>query len=307
MRNDTDGETVYATEPIEERPDSTTADDDTPNHQDPEWLYTQYWALGRSQPEMADVVGVGQTTIGRWMRRHDIETRSHGKANSMAHGGHPKLWDEEWLLKQYVNQEKSTYLIAEQLDVASRTVYRALERWGIETRTISEATRLRHEREYGDRKYNDAEWLQHQYETLGKSTVKIAEEHGWASGTVRRALHRHGITSRSIKTAQLTRYKKDHCVRPTNAPETVTADEDGRPQIDATMKDITDVERGCWVPYRDREWMQSRVEEECSPREIADRITSMLPGDEGVTFATVGEWLQRLDIEREAAGDAEAD
>lgn len=204
-----DGETVYATEPSEDTPREDGVDDDKPKHHRKEWLHRQYHILGKTQKEIAEIADVHKTTITNHMQKHGLETRDRNVAISLSKGGDELLWDEEWLREQYVELEKTTIEMAEDRDVCKNTVSEALGRFGIETRGEEEAQKKAFEEKYSDRKYNDKDWLKHQYVTLGKGTPTIAEGNGWSNGTVRRALISHGIGTRTERQAALTRHERE--------------------------------------------------------------------------------------------------
>ena len=54
------------------------------SHRDADTLRELYHERGMSQSEMADKLGVGQTTVSKWMRRHDIK-RSRANYNKNGH------------------------------------------------------------------------------------------------------------------------------------------------------------------------------------------------------------------------------
>jgi len=51
------------------------------NYQDEEWLREQYCELDRTQQEIAEIAGVGPSTISDWLQKHRITTESNGSAN----------------------------------------------------------------------------------------------------------------------------------------------------------------------------------------------------------------------------------
>lgn len=283
------GRTVYATDPEDqgEVKTGTGEEYDEPYH-DPEWLHMQYHAMGRTQEEMAESCGVNCGTIRRWMNRHEIPIRDNAKAASLSQGGDTRLWDADWLRSQYVSQEKTTREIAEYLDVHRVTVSRALERCGIEARDRSEQAKIQHEHEYGGEKYNDPVWLEHQYKKLGKSPYDIAEENGWGAETVREALQRYGIKTRSHKSAILNAYKRKKCDSKNGGRDLVSAE-----GIDASWRDIQDRDQSCYLQYRDPTWLRKQVERGYSHSEIAERCNVEC------TSNTIKNWTDRFGIERD--------
>lgn len=282
-----EGETVYATAPERE---SEPEGKDWPDHTDPEWLKYQYCILNRNSVEMANIAGVAPNTVRWHMEKHGIERRSKSKAVSMARGGHEKSHDEEWLRDQYSNGV-TLGEIAEKLDVTQAGVWGAFERLGIERRSNSEAQKLRCEREFGSEKYNDKKWLYNQYWRLGKSAEKIADENGWHSSTVIRALDRHGIQKRSNKAALLLSWKKKKCTPVEESRGLVSSE-----GIDASWQDLKDVKRGCVVPYRDKQWLQDCINSGMTNSEIACVCACE------ASSGTIRNWIDRLNIDRPDEG-----
>jgi IS30 family transposase len=156
------------------------------DHRSESCLRAKYWDEGKSQVEIAEELGVSRVTVFRWMKKHDIETRSYSEIQS--DGDVEKLKDEEWLREQYKNKQKSQLEIAEELRVDSRTVFRWIEKHNIEKRSYSES------QSDGDvKKLKDEEWLREQYINQERSTVDIADEIEVAGSSVRRWMNKHGI------------------------------------------------------------------------------------------------------------------
>lgn len=178
-----DGETVYATSPDS---GNDTEDRDWPDHTDPEWLHFAYHILGMSQGEMGREVGISQQAIGKRMNKHGVETRGGSEST----GGHEKLDDEDYLRKEY-SRGKSLKEIGDELDVSDVSVLRSFRKFGIETRSRSEAIHLAMEQKYDGELYRDKEWLGSQYED--KTAIQIAGENGWSEWVVYDWLDKHGI------------------------------------------------------------------------------------------------------------------
>lgn len=104
-------------------------------YRDEEWLREHYIDRQMSAIEIAETVPVCNGTVHRWLTEHDIETRTVGPQTD---GNTDALRDEPWLRTQYVEQQRSGLEIATELDVSNRTVYRWLNKHGIETRGQSE-------------------------------------------------------------------------------------------------------------------------------------------------------------------------
>lgn len=284
-----DGETVYATEPIQESDDGGSDDSDSPKYRDKEWLYYQYHILGKSLSEIADLADVSTRTINNWRKKHDIPGKDISKAISKAQGGNEKLWNEDWLRDQYLSKEKSSGEIAKLTGMSKRAVLSALDRYGIPVRSRSEYVSLIEEKKYGQRKYNDKKWLEWQYIQRGKSAMEIAEENGWSETPVRKALKRHGIPMRSNKEAQLLRYADKKGGRQQPSRQLVNSE-----GIDASWADLTDVENSDYVQYRDKEWMQSQARRGLTLAEIASKCSC------DVSSSTIRRWLRKFGCLSEA-------
>lgn len=100
---------------------------------DEEWLREQYKNQRKSTLEIADELDVSASTVSRWIDKHGIEKRSQSERQS--EGNIERLWNGEWLREQYENQQKTTYEIAEELNVGRTTVCDWLKRHGITIRS----------------------------------------------------------------------------------------------------------------------------------------------------------------------------
>lgn len=149
-----------------------------------------YIEQGLSMADTGDKLGVSGSTIKRWLNRHNIPTRTVAEGNS--DGDVMKLRDKEWLRNQYIEREKSTYDIADELNVSDVIVSKWLRKNDIETRDsyqerAGEDIELLH----------DKEWLQNEYHENGKTLYDIAEICDCAPQTVRYWIHRHEMDTDS--------------------------------------------------------------------------------------------------------------
>lgn len=106
------------------------------------------------------------------------------------------LRDAEWLRIRYVDQRASRRDIAAQLGVAPSTVGEWLSRHGIEARDSGKA-RAAVAAAVRPEELNDIDWLRERYYAEGMSLEGIAEKVGVAPSTVRAALDRHGLRTRT--------------------------------------------------------------------------------------------------------------
>lgn len=81
--------------------------------------------------KIAQSYGVNDATVRRYLNEWGIETRGISKQHR-SNSDYPKLWDEEWLRSQYIDAERFTPEIAEELGCSSGTVENALKAHGIE-------------------------------------------------------------------------------------------------------------------------------------------------------------------------------
>ena len=105
------------------------------------WLSRQYHVLEKTIEQIANENGCHWQTIKYWFDKHGIKRRSPSEY-------HPdilkerKYHDKEWLYHQYVELEKGSVIIANELGVEDSTISAWLQRHGIETRTAAESVRI---------------------------------------------------------------------------------------------------------------------------------------------------------------------
>lgn len=95
--------------------------------------------------------------------------------------------DVDLLRSLYLEQRKTTREIAAIVGSSPKTVIRRLQAAGVELRPPGPEHHMQ---------LKDAEWLRHQYEVLGKSSIKIADEIGASPRVVATWLEQHGIKTR---------------------------------------------------------------------------------------------------------------
>ena len=119
---------------IERRsPPESHTDGDIESLKDEEWLRKQYHHKHKTMCEIADELDLGATTVGRAMKKHEIERR--GMSEARTDGDVEPLKNEEWLRERYCEQRKSTYQIANKLDLSQTTVRKWLDIHDIEIRS----------------------------------------------------------------------------------------------------------------------------------------------------------------------------
>ena len=155
-----------------------------PKYRDEEWLREQYVEKERTLRDIAEECACSWNTVGRWLKKRDIETRRGGK-----HPTPKQLKDERWLREQYVEKERAMSDIAEECECSSRTVRKWLLKHDIETRSIGPRPI--------SQQLNDKGWLREQYIEKKKTSYDIAEECNRSHQTVLRWLRKHDIETRS--------------------------------------------------------------------------------------------------------------
>jgi uncharacterized protein YjcR len=108
------------------------ADGDVEPLQDEDWLRREYWDKGRTATDIGEELGVYDSTVNRWLERHDIGKKAHNVARTGEEIR--QLENEDWLREQYHGEVLSTVEIAEKVGVTSRCVNDWMQRHGIERR-----------------------------------------------------------------------------------------------------------------------------------------------------------------------------
>ena len=101
---------------------------------DEDVLYEMYAEQRMSTREIADEFGCSNSTIVRWLGKHDINARDRHDIRLPGERGYDV--GEEDLSSMYWDRKMSMQEIGEELDVDSSTVERWLRAYNIETRSI---------------------------------------------------------------------------------------------------------------------------------------------------------------------------
>jgi hypothetical protein len=133
------------------------------------------------QQEIANQFGCYQTTVGRSLRRHEIETREQKGA-----AADPRLESKEWLKTTYVDRGMTSGQIGDWVGVSHSIVWEWCQRHGIETNWPWAVKKLR-----------DEGWLVEQYVDGRRSTLDIADELDCGAQAVANWLNRYGVELRS--------------------------------------------------------------------------------------------------------------
>lgn len=268
---------------------------------DSEWLRTEYSDKGRSCKDIGDELGISDTTVRNWLKQHGIDRRSASEAR--AEGNIEPLHNSDWLHEQYVNEQRSTRNIAEELDVSRSAVSNWLDRHNIEKPVDTDACGKQPAEEL-----KDEEWLREQYVGQERSTYDIADELGVVKTTVAKWMREHSIDFRSpsqrvakgdISPLTDEDWLRDQYVNQERSMDNIADDLElstgavrswlERHEIDrrSAHDTLTD---GDLEPLRNGDWLQEQyIEEERSTYEIANELD--------VDRGTVSNWLDRHSID----------
>lgn len=154
-------------------------------YRDKDWLRKKIHDENKLLSEIANQCGVGVGTITRWRKRHGIDGRSNEETQRLLVDN--RLRDENWMREKYIDEEKDITDISQICSIGRGTVFRWLDRHGIERRQkgsnpFVDYTIL-----------NDSQFLYKKYVKENCTLTDIAEEANCCKGTVSKFLKRHGI------------------------------------------------------------------------------------------------------------------
>lgn len=171
--------------------------------QDEATMRELYVGRGMSQTEIAEHLDCGVSTVEKWMGRHGISGRENGDAVMLAmlpEEAYEILTDKEELRRLYVDQELSSRQIASMLGVGKTTVADRVSKYGL-TRTQSEASRIQQLPKDVRDVFGDKDEMRTRYVEDGQSIPDLADEFDVAVRTVADYLELHEIERRSISEA----------------------------------------------------------------------------------------------------------
>jgi len=99
-----------------------------PQLKNEEWLKRRYYRDGMSTQEIADLLGVSYSNVYKRMEEHGIERRSVSETQRE----NAPYYEREWLVKEYVENRKSTLQIGRELGYSPDTIAKWLRKHGIE-------------------------------------------------------------------------------------------------------------------------------------------------------------------------------
>jgi len=153
--------------------------------QDKETLEYLYLEKGYTAPEIGELLGCGDNTADKWLKKLDVSRRYQNK---------------EWLYENFVEQEKSITEMADMACCTLQTVSRWLHKHDILPKHGDAS--------YADEKpWQDKETLVELYHGEKLSAARVAEKLGCSEQTVRHWLIQHDIDRRSCGYRTIKTYK----------------------------------------------------------------------------------------------------
>lgn len=95
--------------------------------QDESWLREKYATEGKSVREIAAIIGCGDRTVKRWLKKQGIQTRPPHPVTD-----DKRVYDSEWMETQYTEKGLSAEEIAGKASTGKTTIFRWLRKHGIE-------------------------------------------------------------------------------------------------------------------------------------------------------------------------------
>jgi 5-methylcytosine-specific restriction endonuclease McrA/predicted DNA-binding protein YlxM (UPF0122 family) len=160
-------------------------------YRDEDWLREKYYEEGLTLSEMGSICGVTDACISDNMEKSGIERR--GKSQAQKNREDERIYNKDWLEKQYLENKRSMYEIAEMTGVEASTILRSLRKNNIETR------RKGMPKPKNIDKLSDEKWLENNYIGKEKSLSTIGSELEVCADTVKKYLERNNIQTREKK------------------------------------------------------------------------------------------------------------
>lgn len=120
-------------------------------YHDREWLKKKYEDEKLSRRDIAEICGVNDAVIGRWLHNFNIPMRDKTDARKLKHqkeNADKKYTDREWLKKKYKDEYLTIEEIAELCDVTPSCIGEWMEKLDISKRTGAESKRIKTDRKY---------------------------------------------------------------------------------------------------------------------------------------------------------------
>lgn len=151
--------------------------------QDDDWLQEQYINQRRTLSEIGEELGVSGVAVGLRLETHGIESREPGESR-LDQKAIRYLRDADWLREQYIENERGTVDIAEEIGAAGSTVRDWLRDHNIEIRSIS-GSYIEHVERLGH--IVRSSWELAVADLLVENEIEYeyeSEEFGWGDGHV---------------------------------------------------------------------------------------------------------------------------
>jgi len=158
-------------------------------YQNKEWLRSQYVEKAKPMEEISEICDCSASTISRWIDEHDLPRRSRSESLRRARGTHDGEFNKKkWLRKQYIEKKRSAIDIADECDVHVDTIYKRLEEFDIERRSIKEATGISDTIGFEGREH--PAWHEHvTFYTHGRDNYEVWQ-HNWEGEQTSVFVHR---------------------------------------------------------------------------------------------------------------------
>lgn len=137
-----------------------------PPYRDEDWLRGKYLGEGMNAVEIADMIGCSSSVIYNWLERFGIERRTDEPDD-------PRFRDAGWLRERYVEDDMSQGEIARLCGVERPTIYRWLNRHGIERRPVSRQASWHNRRDVAYFRTHGSGYERWQDAVGGKAHVRV--------------------------------------------------------------------------------------------------------------------------------------
>ncbi len=122
-----------------------------------EWLQREYTEGKRTARDIATQCGCRQHLILWWLHKFGIPTHTAaGRMPWQPFNGrtHQPYWNREWLVREYIERQRSTKAIADAHGCTESTVLMWLKRFAIPRRTMQEVRSIKHWGSSGEKNSN---------------------------------------------------------------------------------------------------------------------------------------------------------
>lgn len=114
---------------------------------DRDWLYQKYVVEGLSTYQIAKIVDRNPKQVYAWLKGYGIPIRERAWDTT----DHQPFHDKEWLIREYVEKQRSTGDIAKEFDVSEPAIIHFMRKHGIKRRNASETRVIKHWGQVGEK------------------------------------------------------------------------------------------------------------------------------------------------------------